>query len=52
MRRGNDVELDVGPGLAFSASARYMVTEAEQRDRTDALDIDPVTLLVGVGYRF
>lgn len=39
-------------GLAFSASARYMVTEAEPRDDNQALDIDPVTFLAGLGYSF
>lgn len=48
---GLDVPFGEG-GFAFSASARYMVTEAQPRDENEALDIDPVTLLVGVGYRF
>lgn len=47
------VDVPFGKGsLAFSASARYMVTKAEAKEGGDGIDIDPLTLLVGLGYRF
>lgn len=38
--------------LAFSAAARYMVADAKPEDEDVALEIDPVIVQFGVGYRF
>ena len=49
---GMDVPFGKG-GAAFSASARYMVAGAESDEvDSDTLDVDPLVVLVGVGYRF
>ncbi len=48
---GLDVPFGKGSAV-FSASARYMITKAEPEEGGAAIDMDPVTLLVGLGYRF
>ena len=49
---GLDVPFGQG-GAAFSASARYMIAGAETDEpNSDTLDLDPLVLLFGLGYRF
>ena len=48
------VDVPFGKGqAAFSAAVRYMVAAAEPNEPdSQALDIDPLVLMVGVGYQF
>lgn len=49
---GLDVPFGQG-SAAFSASARYMIAGAESDEPdSDTLDLDPLVLMFGVGYRF
>jgi len=49
---GLDVALGQG-SAAFSASARYMVAGAQTDEaQSDTLDLDPLVVLFGLGYRF
>lgn len=53
---GATVGLDVPFGngkAAFSAAARYMIASAEPDEPdSEALELDPLTVLFGMGYRF
>ncbi len=49
---GLDVPFGQGKA-AFSASARYMVAGAETDEiDSDTIDLDPLVVLFGMGYRF
>ena len=49
---GLDVPFGQG-SAAFSASARYMIAGAETDEPdSDTLDLDPLVVLFGLGYRF
>lgn len=47
------LELGFGDGgLAFTASARYLKSEAEAKDENIEIDFDPLIISAGLAYRF